>query len=259
MELTGGSWQQITAFSFPTCDCPTGACEESCTEAEWWAPEEGISNFFFVTHLIPGQLSTDYQDTFLFTGSADEWSKTRLDEPIERILDAGREGATFVAAMPDSGCCGWENESNDQTLLFRESGSTVLFDERARYANPDYDLSFFTANARLSPTTQLVAMTINSSVQTATEIRLSSNGKSDEQQLSRIHEAVRTLPAVEILSLEDRIEQLTFVPNAVLIDWIGEGQIVLEDGGQLVVLDLATGTRRETQIKVADPNHVFVR
>jgi hypothetical protein len=175
------------------------------------------------------------------------------------MLDAGREGATFVGALPDAGCCGWENESSDQTLLFRERGSTVLFNERARYANPDYDVSFFTANARLSPSTQLVAMTISSSVQTAANIRLSSSGKSDERQLKLIHEAIRTLPAVEVLSVEDRIEQLTFIPNAVLIDWLGERQILLQEAGQLIVLDLATGTRRETQIKIADPSHVFVR
>jgi len=35
-----------------------------------------------------------------------------------------------------------ENQSNDQTLLLNYGRTVVLFDERAQYKNPDYDVSF---------------------------------------------------------------------------------------------------------------------
>jgi hypothetical protein len=259
MDIQDTRLQEIATFSFPTCNCPTGACLETCPEAELWAPERGIDDFFFLTHLIPGQLSTEYLNSILFSRSGDLWTQGKLDKPIERILDAGKKGHTFIAALPDVGCCGWENESNDRTLLFREGKSQVLFDERERYENPDYDVSFFTVNARLSPDGSLAAMTLVSSARDPSDIRLSSDGKPDELQLERLRNAIRDLPLVEVFRLEDPSKPVAVFPRAFLINWIGEEEILLEEDGQLVVFDISAQTRRETQIEVLDASHVFVR
>ena len=57
----------------------------------------------------------------------------------------------IVEAIPDTGCCGWSNQSNDQTLVLSDGKKITVFDEQATYKNPDYDVSFYTSNARLSP------------------------------------------------------------------------------------------------------------
>jgi hypothetical protein len=259
MDLQDTQLHEIATFSFPACECPTGACLETCPEAELWAPEKGINDFFFVTHLIPGQLSTEYVNTILFSHSGDLWTNRKLDEPLEQILDAGKKGHTFLAALPDVGCCGWDNESNDRTLLFRKGKSHVLFDERERYENADYDVSFFTVNARLSPSVSLAAMTLESSARDPSDIRLSSDGKPDELQLGRIRDAIDELPVVEVFRVEHPSEPIAVIPHAVLVDWIGESEILLEEDGQLIMFDISAQTRRETQIEARDASHVFVR
>ena len=65
------------------------------------------------------------------------------------MLDLADGGAIVISAILDVGCCGWENQSNDQTILTNHGRIVTLFDERAQFKNPDYDVSFFTENAKL--------------------------------------------------------------------------------------------------------------
>ena len=78
--------------------------------------------------------------------------------------------------------------------MIRDGKSTVLFDERKLFANPDYDLSCHTSNALLFPDLKQAAMTLVSSAGPAGEIRLSSDGKADGRELERIRQAAKTLP-----------------------------------------------------------------
>ena len=39
-----------------------------------------------------------------------------LDPPLRRVLDAANADV-ILEAIPDTGCCGWSNESDDQTVL----------------------------------------------------------------------------------------------------------------------------------------------
>ena len=135
----------------------------------------------------------------------------------------------------------------------------MLFDERERFANPDYDVSFFTTDAKVSPSTAFVAVTISTSVRNASEIRLSSDGKEDDQQLKGIREAIQTLPAVEVFRLEGRGERVAAIPRATLIDWISESEVAFVEGGHLVIFDVAEKIRRESQLGISDVTHVFIR
>ena len=129
----GKQREELASFDLPSCRCTTGACQETCTEARVWAPDQGVSGYFFLTRMIPGQTEPKFEGTFLYEGSTGSWSAAPLDEPLERVLDAADNGSLVVSAIPDIGCCGWENQSNDQTVFYRFGKRSVIFDERARY------------------------------------------------------------------------------------------------------------------------------
>ena len=112
------------------------------------------------------------------------------------------------------------NQSNDQTLVLRNGKKITLFDEQATYKNPDYDVSFYTSNARLSPDLSSVAMTIVSTAQANKPIQLADQGESNPEESQRIRKALPDLPAVEVKSLGDTPQRVAFVPHAVLVGWI---------------------------------------
>jgi hypothetical protein len=258
-DFSGAGRRQIVEGSFAACNCGTGVCSETCPEAELWAPHGGIAAFFLLTHWIPGQLGATYQASFLYRATDGSWTGSRLKQPLEQILDAAQDGKILVSAIPDAACCGWDNESNDQTLVFRNGGSIVVFDERERYANPDYDISFYTARALLSPDATSVAMTLSTSALPEGEIRLSSDGKADAKELARIRQAISGLPAVEVCRLDNPSLAVAAIPHAFLAGWLNEREILILQGGMLVAVDIASGTRRDTQIKAAQISHVFLR
>jgi hypothetical protein len=65
-DRRGGAVRQVAEVPFPKCACKTAVCEETCPEAMVWAPESGISDFFFVTRMVPGQTQPEFQQTDLF-------------------------------------------------------------------------------------------------------------------------------------------------------------------------------------------------
>jgi hypothetical protein len=182
-----------------------------------------------------------------------------LPHALERILDATANGSVIIEAVPDLGCCGWENQSNDQTLLLREGTSSTLFDERARYGNNNYDVSFFTSNANLSPDLSLVAMTISSTAKAGQEIRLADSGTSNPQELAHILKALTGLPAVEVIRPADPGKRLAFLPHATLIGWLNEKEILIVEDHLVAALNVATGARRKSGINVLDETHAFLR
>jgi hypothetical protein len=254
-----GERRQIVEGSFSPCKCGTGVCSESCPEADLWAPKGGIDGFFLLTHWIPGQLGPTYQETLIYRKENDGWRGGKLAQPLESVLDAAPKGEVIVSALPDSACCGWDNESDDQTLAIRDGKREVIFDERERYANPDYDVSFYTSNAMLSPDSTQIAMTISSSSQPGSEIRLSSDGKPDAGELERIREAILNLPAVEVRRLGEPPRRTVMIPHASLAGWLSEGEILILQDQNLIAVEVASGTRRNTQIRVSRESYVFLR
>ena len=259
-DLAGRQREELASFDIPECRCPTGSCSESCAEARFWLPEEGADDYFVLTRLILGQTETKYLSSTLYEKSdGPSWSATDLGQPLQRVLDMAEHGSVIISAVLDTGCCGWENQSNDQTLLLSYGRTVVLFDERAQYKNPDYDVSFFTENAKLSPQMASVAMTIDASARSSAPIQLSEQGQANPAESQRIRKALTDLPAVAVVSAIDPSKRSAFLPHAVLVGWISEKEMLVVENHLLVAYDVIAGTRRKSTIRVEDPAFAFVR
>ena len=258
-DNAGKQKQDLATFDFPECRCATGACSETCPEARFWVPEKGVEDYFVITRLIEGQTETKYLSSTLYQQKSGTWSTTDLAQPLQRVLDSAEHGSVIISAVLDTGCCGWENESNDQTLLLSNGKTVVLFDERAKYNNPDYDVSFFTENAKLSPEHGHVAMTIEASAKSSAPIQLSEQGQANPAESLKIRKALTELPAVEVVSATDPSKRSAFLPHAYLVGWLSEKEILIIENHLLVAYNIATGAGRRSTIKVPDPALVFVR
>jgi len=258
-DLSGGSREEVAAVKLPECKCRTGTCEETCAYCGVWAPARGVGNFFLMTQFVTGQTGTTYQHSTRYEDKTGKWLATALDKPLERELDASPAGDLIVEAIPDSGCCGWSNESNDQTLV-RASGKTrTVFDERATFKNPDYDVSFFTSTALLSPDLGFVAMTIVSTGKANKPFQLAEQGEANPEESQWIRKALTELPAVEVKSMADTPKRVAFVAHAELVGWLTEKEILLVEDHLLVVYNVATGARRKSSVRVEDAANVFLR
>jgi hypothetical protein len=258
-DLAGFNPSPIASHSFKPCKCETGACSESCPEADIWFPDDGVHDFFIASHWIPGQLGSEYQSSFLYRKVGGDWSALKSARKFENVLDASRDGNIIIHADRDAACCGWENDSNDQTMLFAEGKSIVIFDEQKRYLNPDYDVSFYTSKARLSQNASLVAMNIVSTSRPGADIRLSSTGKNNPGELGRIRQAIALLPAVEIIRVSDPSRPLLSLPHASFAGWLSDQEILIVEDGVLATLDILKNTRKNSGIRVSKESAVFVR
>ena len=260
-DLAGEHPEDIASHAFPPCKCETAVCSDTCPEASYWLPEGGVDNHFVVTHWIPGQIGPQYQASFLYRKSAAAWQETKLPDAMELVLgsSADARGVALIEAIADGGCCGWANESNDQTVLTRNGKSVVLFDEFQHYQNQNYDVSFFTANAKLSPHSTLAALTVNATHEPGAEIRLSDSGKANAAELAHIQDALTGLPVVEVLRIDDSPKRIAVIPRATLVGWVNEQEILLIENGLLVSYNVGSGGRRKSGIKVAKESYAFLR
>ena len=257
-DLEGNNREELTTTKLPECRCTTGSCEESCPSFVIWAPEGGVENFFLTTHLVAGQTTTVYKSSSRYQQDGGKWTETAQPESLQHVLDADSSG-TIVEAIPDTGCCGWSNQSNDQTLALLNGKKITVFDEQATYSNSDYDVSFYTANAHLSPASGSVAMTIAATAQANKPIQLAEEGQANPEESQRIRKALAVLPAVEIKSMSDPPRRSAFVPHAVLVGWISEREVLLFEDHLLVAYNVTTGARRKSTVRVEDALHVFLR
>jgi hypothetical protein len=257
-DLTGAGRQEVASVALPDCSCPTGGCEETCPYGEAWIPDDGVGKFFLLTQFVAGQTQPIYKATSLYEESAGKWTPTALDPPLRRVLDAANAGA-FLEAVPDTACCGWANQSDDQTLLHLHGKTLTVFDELATYKNPDYDVSFYTQNGKLSPALGSVAFTIVATAEPNKPIQLAEQGQANPEEAQRIRKALLDLPAVEVKSVEDAPRRIAFLPHATLVGWISDKEILIVEGHLLVAYNVASGTRRKSSIRVEDAAHVFLR
>ncbi|MGO9085313.1 MAG: hypothetical protein ACLQBK_08815 [Candidatus Sulfotelmatobacter sp.] len=258
-DLTGAGREDLATVKLPECRCPTGSCEESCPYGQVWVPPDGVEKFFLMNQFVAGKTEPVYKASMLYQEDGGKWTATPLTGPLRRVLDAASGGAVIVEAIPDTGCCGWSNQSNDQTLV-RNNGKTVtVFDEQATYKNADYDVSFYTSDAPLSPTLGYVAMTIVATAQVNQSIQLSEQGQADPEESKRIRKALAELPAVEVKTLADPPRRAVLLPHAGLVGWISEKELLIIEDHLLVVYNVATGARRKSGVRVEDAAHVFLR
>lgn len=258
-DLEGKAREELASSKLPDCRCPTGSCEESCPSFLVWAPDDGIDHFFLTTQFVAGQTTSTYKASVRFQQEGGKWAPNALPDPLRRVLDANSTGSAIVEAIPDTGCCGWSNQSNDQTLVVGDGTTRTVFDEQATYKNADYDVSFYTSNARLSSDAGHVAMTIVATAQSNKPIQLSEQGQANPEESQRIRKALLDLPAVEIRTVEDVPNRVAFVPHAILVGWINDKELLIVENHLLVAYNVSTGARRKSTIRVDDAAHVFLR
>jgi len=258
-DLQGGGRMELVTVKFPECRCETGTCEETCPYGEFWAPDSGVEKFFLMTQFVPGQSEPEYKGSTRYHEEGGKWTANALPEPLLRELDAVPGGDMIVEAIPDAGCCGWSNQSDDQTLVLSNGKKRTVFDELATYKNADYDVSFYTSNARLSPELGYVAMTIVSTAELNKSIQLAEQGQANPEESQRIRKALAELPAVEVKSMEETPRRVAFVPHATLVGWMNEKAILIVEEHVLVVYNVGTGARRKSSVRVEDAGRVFLR
>ncbi len=258
-DLSGGGREDLASAKLPDCRCPTGACEESCPVGVVWAPDDGVEKFFLLTQFVAGKAGAVYKASALYREDGGKWTGAVLADPVRRVLDAASGGDLIVEAIPDTGCCGWANQSNDQTVVRNHGKNVVVFDEQGTYKNPDYDVSFFTSNARLSPELGYVAMTISATATANQTIQLAEQGQANPEESKAIRKALAELPAVEVKSVEDSPRRMAYVPHATLVGWISEKEVLIVEDHVLVAYNVATGARRKSTVRVEDAGRVFLR
>ncbi len=128
----------------------------------------------------------------------------------------------------------------------------TVFDELAAYKNPDYDVSFYTQNGKLSRDLGSVAFTIVATTQPNKPVQLAEQGQANPEESQRIRKALPDLPAVEIKSVEDSPRRLAFLPHATLVGWLSEKEILIVEEHLLVVYNVTSGGRRKSTIRVED-------
>jgi len=261
-DLAGEERTELVSVALPECSCPSGSCEESCPYGETWVSEGGVDKLFLLTQLIANQTQPVYKSTSLYAESAGKWSATTVEPPLRRVLDAPSAGA-ILEAVPDTGCCGWSNQSDDQTLLRIHGKTVTIFDERESYKNADYDVSFYSEKGKLSPDLGAVALTIVATAQPNKPIQLAEQGQANPEESQRIRKSLTDLPAVEVKSVDAKegssSRRIAFLPHATLVGWISEKELLVVEDKVLVVCDVAKGTRRKSGLRVVDAAHVFLR
>lgn len=258
-DLSGAGREELVTTKFPDCRCETGTCEETCPYGVFWAPESGVNKFLLMTEFVAGQTQEQYKKTTRYREEGGKWVADPLADPLMRVLDASADGKTIVEAIPDGGCCGWSNESNDQTLVLGNGKPRTVFDELASYKNPNYDVSFYTSNAKLSPELGYVAMTIASTALSNKAIQLTESGEANPEELQRIRKGLAELPAVQVMSTQESPAKAAFLPHAALVGWISEKEILIVEDHVLVAYNVGTGTRRKSSVRVEDAGKVFLR
>ncbi|MBU0735958.1 MAG: hypothetical protein KJ573_00085 [Proteobacteria bacterium] len=260
-DLDGDRLEIITGLSSPEwCRCQTGVCSETCPAWDFWAPDGVVDDFFLLTRVTPGQLQATYHESLLYQFLGRTWQVKKLPQPIEKPLTASEKGDVLVVAVPDGGCCGWDNDSSDQMLLLRNGKVSVLYDEYGRYGNRNYDVSFYPADARLAAGDEMLAYTIVSTARTGGEIRLSSEGKENAEELARVRKTVAELPAVEVVKLGIQPRPITIIRHAELVGWMNDHAIlVAQKNGHLTVYDIRGSKRQETTIRVRNAADAFLR
>ena len=237
-----------------------------CPDPEIWAPGGVVRGYFVLTHWEqrpPRSASEELPKsdvlTTLYRQRPTGWRASDLQNfSIAPLLDAGGDGSTWVQRIPDYGCCGWNNGSNDQLLLTAPDTNIVLFDERSRFHNPDYDVSYFAANAGIAPDGERAAYTLRATAHSAAGIRASAEGHADTLELAAIRDSLAQLPLVLVHDLRPTPTLRLELPHAVLIGWLSKSELLVVQDDRLVAVDVLTRRRRFPDVSIRSPQDAIV-
>ncbi len=258
-DLQGTDPQPVARFDFSTCKCETGACSETCPEISAWAPLGGVSDFFFATKWVPGQIDSQLIETDRYQVVNGTWTAQKLDAPEEGFLDAADHGNAYITGSGNGACGGAVNGGGGKTEVVRGGQRTTIFDERARFHNADYEVAFVTSKALFSPDLAQVAYTITSTAMPGDKLELSEGGKADPEELRQIQAALPELPRLEVVALADPSKIRASVPHSELIAWRDAQHLFALQNGQIVVVDVTNGQVTSTPLKAEKDAYVFVQ
>lgn len=240
---------------------------EPCPDPRLWAPGGVVKDFLVLSHWeqeTHGDASSEEPPSAscrrtLYRRDPQGWRAIEIrtwgDEPL---LDVGDHGSPWIQAVADEGCCGWENDSSNRTMFGSTDTSLVLFDEWSRFHNQNYDVSFFTASARIAPGSARVAYAIHATAGAAAELRVSAEGHPDTLELASIRRSLADLPLVEAYEMRPKPQFLQRLAHAELVDWTSGSEVLVVEQGQLVSIDVLTGRRRESGIAVRSAGDAFL-
>lgn len=168
----------------------------------------------------------------------------------ESLLDISPDGSHWVTSQSDVGCCGWLNASSEQAMFVGTDSTAIVFDEWPAFGNEGYDVSFFTADARIGPDADRVALCVHATQGPAAPIGPSANARTDSLQVRRLREELTTMPMVVIVQVRPRRAETLRIPNAELIGWLNRSEVLVVEDGRIVAVDVSTGKRRRSGITV---------
>ena len=260
-DLTGNDPKPVTSLKFERCKCDTGACTESCPEIAVWAPDAGVSDFFFATRWVPGQVGSDFLDTSLSAFANGAWSARKLDHAVDHFLAAADHGNIFIEAPQDNSGDDDESDAPSNTAMLNIGGKAVtIFDEHARFHDEAYLVGIATTRAAISPDVTRVAYAIAGLPASSADIPPRVAGKkSDAAEVARLRKELSDLPRTEVIAVADPAKVVASLPNTDLIGWLDNGRLLVLKQGELQVVDAATGAAKATGIKADGPQFVFLR
>ena len=186
---------------------------------------------------------------------ASELTSAWSEEPL---LDIDSDGSAWVQAQSDGGCCGWSNDSSDQTTFGDADTTEVVFDEWSTFENKNYDVSFFTADARIAPAARRVAFTVRATSSPSEEIPLSADRKADSLELKSIRASLADMPLVEVVEVRPQSAGTLRLPHAELVGWASDSEVVVIEKGHVVAVNVLTKQRRRSDIAVRTAADAFV-
>jgi len=265
-NLTLQPQEQIAAIPDPPCETTMepDATPFSCADPDLWVPGGVVRDFLLLTYWkqdhYPG-----FEDaigaschSLLLRRDAKGW---RASEPSiwceEPLLDMAAGGSAWVQAEGEAGCCGGLNEDSNVTRFMNADSSHTVFDEWTRFHNRNYDVSFFTANAIISPDGMRVAYTVHTTA-FSQEIPVSREGHPDTLELASIRRSLTDLPLVEIHEVRPHPMDLQRLSHCELIGWASDSEVIVVEKRHVVAVDVTTGRRRQSGINVRDPRDALV-
>jgi len=131
------------------------------------------------------------------------------------------------------------------------------YDEATRFHNANYDVSFYTTNARIAPDNLLVAHTIVSDF--PQDIRLSSDGKANAAELAQLRSSIADLPSVEVVQLGNPPKTVALIRRAALVGWLSNRELLVSLEGQLTVFSAGGDKLKDTGIRVRTAADALLR
>ena len=258
-DLAANDPQPVTSFRFESCKCETGSCSESCPETVIWAPATGISDFFFLTRWVPGQIGSTYIDTSLYTSAGGAWSARKLDHAVDNFLDAADRGNLYVESPNDYSGDDDPADAPGNVTTMNVGGKVVtIFDERARFHDGGYIIGIATTRAAISPDRGRVAYNLAGS-SPEQEIQPTVPGKGDAKEIQRLHAVLTELPRLEVIAVSSAAKTILSLPNTELAGWLDAGHVLALQHGELQRVDVQTGAITPTGIKAESARFVFLR